>query len=124
MKSCAIIPQVRGKDGDVRDSRLFKDLLSFTNNNRKQTNRIYYTTKNPQFKSDYSDILKYDDAGEVTMKSLLKLDLSSFMEEYSGIQKQMMAMCSLHLRVILHGRSEPAVRSLRALDTMSMVVPS
>lgn len=87
MKSCAIIPQVKGKDGNIRDSRLFKDLLSFTNNNRKQTNRIYYTTKNPQFKSDYSDILKYDDAGEVTMKSLLKLDLSSFMEESEIIER-------------------------------------
>lgn len=87
MKSCAIIPQVRDKDGSIKDSRLFKDLLFFTNNNRKQTNRIYYRTKNPQFQSNYSDILKYDDAGEVTMKSLFKLDLSSFIEDSELIEK-------------------------------------
>ena len=81
MKSCAVIPQIKGKDGNVKDSKLFKDLLSFTNNNREQTNRLYYITKNPKFQSDYSDILKYDDLGEVTMNSLLKLDLSSMLEE-------------------------------------------
>ena len=81
MKSCAVIPQIKGKDGNVKDSKLFNDLLSFTNNNREQTNRLYYITKNPKFQSDYSDILKYDDLGEVTMNSLLKLDLSSMLEE-------------------------------------------
>lgn len=87
MKSCAVIPQVRGKNGEIKDSRLFKDLLSFTNNNRNQTNRIYYITKNPKFQSDYSDVLSYDDSGEVTMKSLLKLDLSSFIEDSEIIDK-------------------------------------
>ena len=81
MESCAVIPQIKGKDGNVKDSKLFNDLLSFTNNNREQTNRLYYITKNPKFQSDYSDILKYDDLGEVTMNSLLKLDLSSMLEE-------------------------------------------
>lgn len=81
MESCAVIPQIKGKDGNVKDSKLFNDLLSFTNNNREQTNRLYYITKNPKFQSDYSDVLKYDDLGEVTMNSLLKLDLSSMLEE-------------------------------------------
>ena len=81
MKSCAVIPQIKGKDGNVKDSKLFNDLLSFTNNDRVQTNRLYYITKNPKFQSDYSDVLKYDDLGEVTMNSLLKLDLSSMLEE-------------------------------------------
>lgn len=87
MKSCAIIPQMKGKDGNVKDSKLFKDLLSFTNNNRKQTNRIYYITKNPKFQSDYSETLKYDDLGEVTMDSLLKLNLSSLIENNKILKK-------------------------------------
>lgn len=87
MKSCAIIPQIKGKDGNVKDSKLFKDLLSFTNNNRKQTNRIYYITKNPKFQSDYSETLKYDDLGEVTMDSLLKLNLSSLIENNKILKK-------------------------------------
>ena len=34
--SCSIIPKVKGNDGSIKDSRLFKDLLSFSNNDRNE----------------------------------------------------------------------------------------
>lgn len=86
MESCAIIPQVIGKNGEIKDSRLFDDLLSFTNNDKILTNRLYYITKNPKFKSDYSDVLEYDDSGEVTIKSLIKLNVSDFIEDSKIIE--------------------------------------
>ena len=81
MKSCAIIPKVRTKDGSIRDSRLFEGLLSLTNNNRILTNKIYYKTKNKDFQKDYASMLKFDDAGEVTIESLVKAGLTSFIDE-------------------------------------------
>ena len=61
MKSCAIIPQVINKDGQSVDSRLFKDLLSYTNN-REETNHIYLITKNDEFNLKFKNKIKYDDS--------------------------------------------------------------
>ena len=48
-RSCSIIPQVRDKEGNLKDSKLFKDLLSFTSNNRAQAKRLYQITKSQEF---------------------------------------------------------------------------
>lgn len=79
-ESCAIIPQVRGKDGKVKDSKLFKDLLSFTDNNRNLVYNIYYRAINPDFINSFKNI-KLDDAGEPTIQSLIKNGLKDFIEE-------------------------------------------
>lgn len=78
-KSCAIIPKVRDSKGNLRDSKLFKDLLSFTSNNRREAVRIYQITKSQQFIAEWNPRLNLDDAGEPTFRSLLqKTNLSKY----------------------------------------------
>ena len=67
MNSCAIIPQVRDNNGNIRDSKLFKDLLSLTKNNRSISKKLYGISKNPKFLNDYKAELSFDDANEVTI---------------------------------------------------------
>lgn len=85
-ESCAIIPQVRGKNGKVKDSKLFKDLLSFTDNNRNLVYNIYYRAINPDFINSFKNI-KLDDAGEPTIQSLIKNGLKDFIEEKDILSK-------------------------------------
>lgn len=70
--SCAIIPQVKNNDGKIVDSKLYKDLLSFTQNNRKEANRMYLITKNSEFIDKWNPKLTLDSNGEPTLSSLLK----------------------------------------------------
>ena len=79
MKSCAIIPKVKGKNNKIQDSRLFKDLLSFTNNNREKTKSIYYRALNNAFIEDFKDTLEFDEAGEPTLKSLIKVGIGDLL---------------------------------------------
>ena len=67
-KSCVIYPQVRNKEGQLEDSRLFKDLLSITGENRKLSKDIYLKTKNLEFKSSYKGQL--NEQGEPTIMGL------------------------------------------------------
>ena len=71
-RSCAIIPKVKNRNGQVVDSKLFKDLLSFTSNNRSETVRLYLITKNDSFIRDWVPRLALDENNEPTLKSLLK----------------------------------------------------
>ena len=78
-KNCAIIPKVKNKKGQLVDSKLFKDLLSFTSNNRSEAIRIYLITKNDSFIKDWNPRLTLDDNNEPTIKSLLdKTNLSTY----------------------------------------------
>ena len=71
-RSCAIIPKVKNRNGQVVDSKLFKDLLSFTSNNRSETARLYLITKSSQFIKDWQPRLTLDENNEPTLRSLLK----------------------------------------------------
>lgn len=71
-RSCAIIPKVKNRNGQVVDSKLFKDLLSFTSNNRSEATRLYLITKSSQFIKDWQSRLTLDENNEPTLKSLLK----------------------------------------------------
>ena len=71
-RNCAIIPKVKNRNGQVVDSKLFKDLLSFTSNNRSETVRLYLITKNDSFIRDWVPRLALDENNEPTLKSLLK----------------------------------------------------
>ena len=42
--SCSIIPRVKDREGNIVDSRLFKSLLSYSNN-RADAVRLYLITK-------------------------------------------------------------------------------
>lgn len=73
-KSCTILAHVR-KDGKIVESKLYKDLLHYTANNRTLTKRYYYVGTNEEFltKARESDKYKEDENGEITLKSLLEL---------------------------------------------------
>ena len=69
--SCSIIPKVKGNDGSIKDSRLFKDLLSFSNNDRNAAVNIYLRTKSDKFITDFKNKLQYDEYGEPTLASII-----------------------------------------------------
>ena len=69
---CAIIPAVRNKAGEIKDSKLFRDLLDHTNNDRQITKDIYYKVTNPAFVKENGAHLEMDSLGEVTINSLIK----------------------------------------------------
>ena len=71
-KACAIIPQVRNKKGETVGSKLFKDLLSYFDNNRQEATRIYLITKSTSFIQNWNPRLVMDDNNEPTISSLLK----------------------------------------------------
>lgn len=64
MNSCSIIPQIRNKEGELVDSKLFTDLLSITNNNRDEAKRIYTLTKSDNFKEWFKNSKIVDDNNE------------------------------------------------------------
>lgn len=69
--SCAIIPSVRNKKGQIVESRLFKDLLSYTSN-RSQAVYLYLVTKSQDFINEVVPKLTLDSNNEPTLKSLLR----------------------------------------------------
>lgn len=88
MASCAIIPRVKNKKGEVVDSKLFKDLLSFTSYNRPITTEIYLKTKNPRFNTQVKGELKYDENNEPTLRSLFdNTNLATYIPEKNVYQK-------------------------------------
>ena len=69
MSSCVYIPTIKvGKE--EKESRLFKDLLSFTND-RNTTKYIWGMTKLKEFNSKFTE-LQFDENGEPTLDSLNK----------------------------------------------------
>lgn len=77
--SCSIVPQVRNSKGELSDSRLFMDLLSFNSNNRDAAREQYLITKNPEFTGRVGNKVKLDEFGEPLLSDLLKhTDLNKF----------------------------------------------
>ena len=80
--SCSIIPKVKGNDGSITDSRLFKDLLSFSNNDRNAAVNIYLRTKSDKFITDFKNKLQYDEYGEPTLSSIINnLNIDAFIPD-------------------------------------------
>ena len=87
-KSCAIIPKVKNRNGQIVDSKLFKDLLSFTSNNRSETTRLYLITKSDSFIKDWIPRLTLDENNEPTLRSLLKqTNLSEIIPETKVLER-------------------------------------
>ena len=70
-RDCAIIPTVKNKNGQKVGSKLFKDLLSFTSNDREQARYIYEITKSDYFVRNFMPKLTLDENNEPTLRSLL-----------------------------------------------------
>ena len=87
-KRCAIIPKVKNREGQIVDSKLFKDLLSFTSNNRSEAIRIYQITKSKSFIKDWVPRLVLDNNNEPTLRSLLKkTNLSTVIPETQVLER-------------------------------------
>lgn len=87
-RSCAIIPKVKNRNGQVVDSKLFKDLLSFTSNNRSEATRLYLITKADSFIRDWNPRLTLDENNEPTLRSLLKqTNLSKVIPETKVLER-------------------------------------
>lgn len=87
-RSCAIIPKVKNRNGQVVDSKLFKDLLSFTSNNRSEAVRLYLITKADSFIRDWVPRLALDENNEPTLRSLLKqTNLSKVIPETKVLER-------------------------------------
>lgn len=87
-RSCAIIPKVKNRNGQVVDSKLFKDLLSFTSNNRSEATRLYLITKADSFIRDWNPRLILDENNEPTLRSLLKqTNLSDVIPETKVLER-------------------------------------
>lgn len=69
--SCSIIPKVKDREGNIVDSRLFKSLLSYSNN-RADAVRLYLITKSEKFIKEWNPKLTLDEYEEPTISSLLQ----------------------------------------------------
>lgn len=87
-RSCAIIPKAFNNRGEKVDSKLFKDLLSFTSNNRELTIKLYQIIKSADFIRNYNPILKLDTCGEPTLVSLLeKTNIGKYISEQNILKE-------------------------------------
>ena len=72
-ESCSIFAHCTNSKGEVVESRLFKDLLHYTSNNRELAKEYYGVGINPKFLDKVQDKAKFDENGEITFQSLRKL---------------------------------------------------
>lgn len=87
-RNCAIIPKVLNRRGEMVDSRLFKDLLSYLSNNRAEAVRIYKITKSQEFIQKWNPRLTLDSNGEPTVRSMLQqTNLSTYINEKTVLEK-------------------------------------
>lgn len=87
-RNCAIIPKVLNRRGEMVDSRLFKDLLSYLSNNRAEAVRIYKITKSQEFIQRFNPRLTLDSNGEPTVRSMLQqTNLSKYINERAVLEK-------------------------------------
>ena len=87
-RNCAIISQVRNNKDQIVDSRLFKDLLAYTGNNRAETTRLYLITKSSEFIKDWNPRLTLDENNEPTLRSLLqKTNFSDIIPESKVLER-------------------------------------
>lgn len=70
---CSIFAHCTNSKGEVVESRLFKDLLHYTSNNRGLAKEYYGIGINPKFLEKVQDSAKFDENGEITFQSLRKL---------------------------------------------------
>lgn len=70
-QSCVIKPCVRNSKGEVVESKLFKDLLSYLPS-RSEAVKYYNLARNKEFLSQVSQDVAFDDNGEITIQDLIK----------------------------------------------------
>ena len=74
-KSCRLSPVVKRRNGtriEEKDSKLFKDIKKAVNDNDTAW-KMWAYTKTPEFRQQYKNDVDYDELGEVTFPSLIKV---------------------------------------------------
>ena len=72
--SCSIHPHVFNNEGQKVESNLFKEILKLTNNDRTLTKDLYFkVATNKDFIAKILDKADFDENGEITLSSFLKL---------------------------------------------------
>lgn len=78
---CTLGCYTHNKEGKVVESKLWKDLLHYTNKDRKLTKKLYAISKSQKFLNLVKDKATFDENGELTISSLLKLSNMSLEKE-------------------------------------------
>ena len=73
MGKCSILAHIVDLNGNVVESKLYKDLLHYTSNNRSLTKQNYAVGTNKEFLDKVRPIAEFDKNGEITLKSLKNL---------------------------------------------------
>lgn len=73
MGECVYIPSVFNKKGQTVPSKLFMDLQSLFKDNRDLQKKYYEIAIKPEFIQNNKESLQFDENGEVTIKSLIKV---------------------------------------------------
>lgn len=69
-KYCTLSPYIKTQDGTLKESRLYKDLLSLTSNDRKKANAAYCLLTSESFKEDLNK-KQIDELGEPILSSVI-----------------------------------------------------
>ena len=86
-KYCVTVPRIRNKNNELVDSRLYKDLLSYTNT-RDQATKLYLKVTSEEFQKTFDNI-KYDENGEPTSEYLIKeLGVDNYISTENIIRKE------------------------------------
>lgn len=93
--NCSIIPAVSNSEGISVDSKLFTDLLSYTNNDRTEAKRIYIASKTPDT-NDYN----LDENGELGIEEAIKKYNTIFNNETADPVKEFI----IKNKIKTHGR--------------------
>lgn len=72
-ESCTINTYIRNKEGKVVESKLWNDLITFTDNNRTLTQQYYALGTDSRFLENVRNKAIFDENGEITFESLRKL---------------------------------------------------
>ena len=72
-KSCVLKPTVEDRNGNFVESKLWKDLYNLTNKDYNRTYDLYLAATSKSFLATVGDKAKYDENGQITAHSFLKL---------------------------------------------------
>lgn len=72
VSSCSLTCNIKDKDGKVKVSALWEDLMKFFKGDRREAILHYFLTKDSNFLNENSDVLEFNTDGEVTISSLKK----------------------------------------------------
>lgn len=72
MDSCVVHPRVKDKDGNLVKSKLFEDLLFYTNNNHEEAQEWYAVSHDKKFLDRVGNDADFDQNGEITFNTLRK----------------------------------------------------